>query len=220
MRWLVPLAALVLAGCGAGTSSSSRANGTPAANQPTVGPASDQRANESLRIPGGQTCLEWLTRLNIRHRALPATRGMRTPVRVTGPIAGVSYVLGGRAEVTADCRLILALDWIGPHLRQFGVTAVRHSGAYVYRRTRSGRPSLHARGLALDVHEFSFSTTHFEVKRHYQRNLDSGCTRSAPTLNQLECRLRGLRLFRELITPDHNADHYDHLHLAIAPLPG
>ena len=27
-----------------------------------------------------------------------------------------------------------------------------------------------------------------------------------------------LRLFRELITPDHDADHRDHVHLAIVPL--
>lgn len=163
--------------------------------------------------------MQWLSWLRIPYRRLPPTVGMETPVEVTGPISGVAYVVNGRQSVVADCRLILALDWIGPYLRQFGVTAIRHSGAYVYRTTKSGRPSLHARGLALDVHGFYFHQTHFEVEEDFQRNLDDGCSRDAPTLNQLECRLRALRLFKELITPDDNADHHDHFHLGIMRTP-
>ena len=176
----------------------------------------DGNALESLRIPGGDECLGWLARLGIEHRSLKATRGVTTPVEVSGPVAEVRYVSAGRSSFVADCRLVLALDWIGPHLRQFGVSEVRHSGAYVYRTTRSGRPSRHAKGLAIDVHGVRVDGKFHTVKRDFEKGLGWGCDTGAPRLNQISCRLRGLRLFRELITPDHNADHHDHLHLAIA----
>jgi hypothetical protein len=38
-------------------------------------------------------------------------------------------------------------------------------------------------------------------------------------LNRLACRFAQLRLFQELLTPDSNADHRDHLHFAIARAP-
>jgi hypothetical protein len=47
----------------------------------------------------------------------------------------------------------------------------------------------------------------------------NGCVDEAPVLNRLACRLSQLRLFQELLTPDSNADHRDHLHLAIAREP-
>ncbi len=180
-------------------------------------PAWDGSADQSLRIPGGSTCLGWLTRLGIDHRPLSPRPGVATPVEVHGPIGGVSYVSGGRTGVVADCRLILALDWISPDLRALGVRTIRHSGAYVYRTTRSGRPSLHARGLAIDIHGFRTPAAGYEVETDYERG-ELGCEQGAPLPNQVHCRLRQRRLFRELITPDHNADHHDHLHLAIAPL--
>ncbi|HTU57188.1 MAG TPA: hypothetical protein VMF89_02125, partial [Polyangiales bacterium] len=49
--------------------------------------------------------------------------------------------------------------------------------------------------------------------------LQDGCSTDAPLLNQLACRLKARGLFRELLTPDYDADHHDHLHLGLAPLP-
>lgn len=173
--------------------------------------------NQSLRIPGGETCLEWLPRRGIRYRRLDDVAGVATPVEVSGPIAGVRYVVSGEQSVVADCRLILALDWIGPSLRELGVVEVRHSGAYVYRTQRNGRPSLHARGLAIDVHEIVLAEQRADVRTNFARGRGNGCAEGDPSLNRLVCRLRALQLFQELITPDHNADHYDHIHLAISP---
>jgi hypothetical protein len=181
-------------------------------------PAWDSGANQSLRLGGGSECLGWLHQLGIAYEPLPPTRGMETPVRVTGPIGGIQYLSNGKPGLTADCRLILALDWSARELAPMGVTSINHSGAYVYRTTKSGRPSLHAKGLAIDVHGVQFGPYTHWVEQDYQRGLGDACFAESPALNQFECRLRRLRLFRELITPNHNSDHHDHLHLAISPL--
>lgn len=180
--------------------------------------AYDAGARESLRIPGGTRCLELLEELGIQHRRLEPTRGMQTPVAVTGPIGAVRYVSQGRPTLVCDCRLALALHWSATVLSDFGVSEVAHLGAYAYRTTRSGRLSLHARGLALDVAALRVHDRRLTVVTDFARGLGDGCRQGAPTLNQVACRLRRLRLFRELITPDHDRDHHDHLHLAIVPL--
>lgn len=206
LRW--PALAAVLVGvfaCAPGTFSSWRAP-----------PAWDRSANQANRIPGGQECLEWLERLGIQHRRLSAKPGVGTPVVIEGPIGGIRFFTQGREELVCDCRLVLALDWSARLLQPMGVQAMNHSGAYVYRTTRSGRPSLHARGLAIDVHGIQVGEQWFWVKKDYQAGLRDGC--KGPVLNDISCRLRHLRLFRELITPDHNSDHHDHFHLGIPPL--
>jgi hypothetical protein len=173
--------------------------------------------DQGRRIPPGDECLGWLSKLGIEHERLPPKPGVQTPVEVRGPIAGIDYRSAERKSLVADCRLVLALDWIGPSLREFSVSEVRHSGAYVYRTQKSGRPSLHARGLAIDFHEFISERGRTEVESDFERGLGDGCGHDAPQLNRLVCRLRRLHLFRELITPDHDEDHHDHVHVAISP---
>jgi hypothetical protein len=143
---------------------------------------------------------------------------MIDPVRVTGPINGIDFFSEGERGITCDCRMVLALDWSARALAPLGVTGIRHSGAYVYRTTKSGRPSLHARGLAIDVHAVDFGGHVRWVEKDFERGRRGDCDPDAPALNRVECQLRSLQLFRELITPDDNHDHHDHLHLAISPL--
>jgi hypothetical protein len=121
--------------------------------------------------------------------------------------------------MVSDCRLALALAKLAPELRSLGITAVRFSGAYSYRMARVGRLSLHAYGLALDVHEVTAHGHSYVVARDFARGLPNGCAEGAPLLNRLACRLAQLRMFQELLTPDSNADHHDHLHIAIARIP-
>ncbi len=167
-------------------------------------------------LPGGEACLQWLSALGISHRRLSDLRGVDTPVEVNGPIAGVTYVTAGKVSIVGDCRLILALDWTSRTLTRVGVSAVRHSGAYVYRTTSRGRPSLHARGLAIDIHGVYVGGTWYEVERDYATGQGPVCTAMQPFVNHVYCRLAQLNLFRELITPDHNAEHHDHFHLGVA----
>ncbi len=169
-------------------------------------------------IPGGEQCLERLREQGVRFESLPEERGVQTPILLRGPVGGVDFWSSGGAMVV-DCRMALALTHVAPVFASLGVKRARFSGAYVYRTSRKGRLSLHAYGLAIDVHAVS-TDQEFSVSKDFARGLGDGCNDQAPVLNQLACRLRSQGLFRELLTPDYDADHHDHLHLGLAPLPG
>jgi hypothetical protein len=182
-----------------------------------------RRGHESLSIPGGDECLEQLASAGIAFEPLGERPGVRTPVAVKGPIGGIRYERGDSSPLVCDCRLVVALGRVAPELSSLGVTRVRYSGAYVYRTQRSGRPSLHAEGLAIDVHELTAAGSRFTVAADYQRGADASCSEppqatALPLPNRLACELGRTRLFEEILTPDDNRDHRDHLHLAIAPL--
>jgi hypothetical protein len=173
----------------------------------------------SLDIPSGDACLRELLGLGVAFRRKGETIGVDTPVAVSGAIGGIRYYANGNLPLLCDCRLAVALHRIAPLLQQAGVREARFSGAYSYRTTRTGRLSLHARGLAIDLHEFVVAGRTLSVDRDYARDLSPDCSPSGPVLNRLACDLRASGLFRELLTPDYDADHHDHFHLAIAPLP-
>ena len=173
----------------------------------------------AAEIPAGDGCLQELRRAGVSFEALPEKRGVDTPVAITGPIGQVRYESAGASEMVADCRLALGLVKIAPELASLEITGVRFSGAYSYRMSRVGRLSLHAYGLALDIHEVTAAGKSHSVKRDFARGLPNGCKSDAPLLNRLACRFAQLRLFQEFLTPDSNADHRDHLHVAIARVP-
>lgn len=176
------------------------------------------RGLRSLTIPDGEACLSWLTDHEVAFHSLSPKPGMATPIAVTGPIGGIRYETGGASLVVCDCRLAVALEQIGPELQAFGVTEVHHSGAYAYRTTRAGRPSLHARGLAIDVHQVRTPQQKLDVLHDYVRGAGPSCKADSPTLNRLACELDRTGLFQQVMTPDDDSAHRDHLHLAIPPL--
>jgi hypothetical protein len=169
-------------------------------------------------IPDGEACLALLASEDVRFHELPPKPGMVTPVAVTGPIGGIRYESGGVTSIVCDCRLAVALDWLAPELRSFGIREIHHSGAYVYRTTRNGGPSLHALGLAIDLHRFRFGAQGLEVSKDYARGQGPSCEQDSPTLNRLACEVERTGLFQQVMTPDDDYDHRDHLHLAISPL--
>lgn len=191
----------------------------PRAKTVEGGPKALPAARIAELFPGGEACLARLAAAGVPFRPSEPRRGVSTPVVISGPIGGIEFWSYGNSPMITDCRFALALAEVTPDLRELGVSRVRFSGAYVYRMSRVGRLSLHAHGLAIDVHEVTAFGRSFDVKRDFARGLGAGCDAGAPLLNRLACRLRQRRLFKELLTPDDNADHHDHLHLAIAPEP-
>ena len=173
----------------------------------------------AAEFPAGDECLERLRGAGVAFNLVSDKRGVETPIALGGPIGGVRYWTVGAGPMVSDCRLALALAKLAPELRALGISAMRFSGAYSYRMARVGRLSLHAYGLALDVHEVTAYGTSHVVARDFAKGLPNGCASDAPLLNRLACRLAQLRMFQELLTPDSNADHHDHLHLAIARAP-
>ncbi len=173
----------------------------------------------AAEFPGGDTCLSDLRAAGVPFQPVSDKRGVATPIALEGPIGGVRYWTIGAGPMVSDCRLALALAKVAPELRGLGISAMRFSGAYSYRMAKVGRLSLHAYGLALDVHEVTADGKSYVVARDFKKGLPNGCAADAPLLNRLACRLAQLRLFQELLTPDSNADHHDHLHIAIARAP-
>lgn len=173
----------------------------------------------AAEFPSGDECLRRLRATGVAFNLVSEKRGVETPISLAGPIGGVRYWTVGPEPMVSDCRLALALAKLAPELRGLGITGVRFSGAYSYRMARVGRLSLHAHGLALDVHEVTAHGQSYVVARDFAKGLPNGCAEGAPLLNRLACRLAQLRMFQELLTPDSNADHHDHLHIAIARIP-
>lgn len=184
------------------------------AHEGRVPAAWDATAVQSLRIPGGKRCLAVLDQLGIEYEKLSPRGRVSTPVKIRSDIAGITF----KPQLVCDCRLALALHWSAPVLESWHIREVEHYGAYANRTTRSGRPSLHAQGLAVDIARFRFPDARLDVASNYERGWGAGCRPNAPPLNRVVCQLRELGLFRELITPDHDADHHDHVHLGILPL--
>jgi hypothetical protein len=179
------------------------------------------RTRNELRsvLPGGATCLAELSERGVPFRSLDHELGVKTPIVVNGPIAGIRFYTGANGPLVADCRLVLALDRVAPDLRALGVSDVRFSGAYVYRLSNKGRVSLHAYGLAIDMHGFTRLGVHYEVDRDFHKGLGTALSADAPPINLIASTFHNCGLFHEYLTPNDNADHHDHVHVGVSPLP-
>jgi hypothetical protein len=171
-------------------------------------------------IPGGSDCLSELAATGTRFAKSAPVLGIATPVVVQGPLGGIPYYTLEKKPMVADCRLALALVSIAPELSALGVTRVRFSSTYVYRTSHPGRMSMHAYGLAIDVHAVEIGGTMLDVKKAFARGRGAACAAGMAPLNLVACRIRGRALFKELIGPDDNAAHHDHFHLGLKPLAG
>lgn len=195
----------------------------PSENSPfaKMGDVPRPRTRNELRsvLPGGAACLAQLSLRGVPYRSLDHELGVKTPVVVDGPIAGLRFYTGDNGPLIADCRLVLALDLVAPELTALGVSDVRFSGAYVYRLSNKGRVSLHAYGLAIDLHGFTRLGVHYEVDHDFKKGLGVSPAADAPPVNAIATRLRNSGFFHEYLTPDDNADHHDHVHIGVSPLP-
>ncbi|HEX6276556.1 MAG TPA: extensin family protein [Polyangiaceae bacterium] len=180
-------------------------------------PASVARTAPSA-VVGGPACLAELATRDVPFERSAPVLGVATPIVVKGPIGGVRFYTLEKKPFVVDCRLALALSEIAADLRDLGISEARYSGAYVYRTSHPGRMSLHAYGLAIDLHEFRVNGGGLLVKKAFERG--RGCSSGLPLLNQLACRVEARRLFHEQIGPDDNAAHHDHFHFGLRPLPG
>lgn len=166
-------------------------------------------------------CLDELLARGVAFVPLRHSRGVALPVQIEGPVAGVSYRPTAGFELVVDCRFALVLASVGPILRRHGVSALEFSIAHRYRQTRYGRLSLHANGLALDVHRAIFDDgEQLSVRRDFSRRRGAyGCSAPSKPMNALACDLKHTGWFSELLTPDDDADHADHFHLGVARTP-
>jgi hypothetical protein len=221
--WSAPVAALVADAPADIPSESTPPDEPPSATLPPAPltcPAAQSALPTELRvaadeIPGGPECRAALDRLGVRYGTFNEQSSL--VVLRSDSIGAVRFRGLDSAPLVADCRLILAFYRVASALERAGVSEVRYSGAYSYRMSRTGRLSLHAYGLAIDVHALVVDGKVLQVERDFRRGLAACPCAGQPPLNQVACRLRSVHLFRELLTPDYDADHKNHFHLGLAP---
>jgi hypothetical protein len=170
-------------------------------------------------------CLEALDRLGVAHRRVRRP-GVAIAVQVRGLVGGIEYRSYSGEALVVDCSLVHALASAGPMLRARGIERVNYSSAYQRRNIRgTSRPSRHSFGLAIDVHTFALGgEAVVTVKSDYEQGLGDAddcvgepLTRSGGLLRAVECDLVRSDLFRALLTPDFDPDHYNHFHLEALP---
>ena len=174
----------------------------------------------------------------VARRKLGVTRfrgtavGVATPVRVTGPIAGVRFIAPGRKSPYGilDCRLALALAELALVLKRYDVVEARIDNMYRPRAHLPGKKkrSQHAYGLAVDLTGLKRADgSELSVERDFQGAIgepvcgDGARARAelsseAATLRDLICDVARSGLFHHILTPNHDRAHRDHFHLDIA----
>jgi hypothetical protein len=153
-------------------------------------------------------------------------RGIADGVEVSGPIGGVTYQGYGGDPLVLDCSLVFSLARAGQFLLAQGVVHATYSSAYQRRNIRhTNRPSRHSYGLALDVHTFELSdASTMAVRDDYEQGLGDADDCMGEPLSELGTRMRAIDctlshsgLFRIVLDPDYDQDHYNHFHLEARP---
>jgi hypothetical protein len=184
---------------------------------------------------GAEPCFEWLDTLGIDHERDPEVEGaaldqVAAPLRLLGPIAGVTYAHVGRSPTheLIDCRLVVALAHWGRLLRAAGVTRVEHMSVFrpEARVNGTAKPSAHATALAMDTARFHLEDgTELDVledwadKKRGAPPCDEreGEPEAQALLRRLVCEAVDDDLFQVVITPHHNRAHRNHVHVEIVP---
>lgn len=181
-------------------------------------------AGRALASIEGDACVSRLEALGVAFEPLAEAPGVRAPIRLEGPIAGIT--IEGHVEVL-DCRLALALAAWAPSLRAHGVRTLRamsihRPGARV---AGSRRVSGHAHALAIDVGAIELDDgTAIDVLEGWEsreRGADpcgehAEGARSA-RLRSAVCAAVRRELFQIVLTPHHDRAHRNHVHLELVP---
>ncbi|HVH46354.1 MAG TPA: extensin family protein [Labilithrix sp.] len=188
---------------------------------------------------GRSACEAELVRRKIPFARAESTRGVRAPVRLAGPLHGVTI----HSELTEtkrvrspfeifDCRLVLALDDFTEVVAQNDVVEILHMSAFRSRKQRGCTSKFankqHCGALAVDVGTFvKKDGTRLVVDRDFNGKIGQGtCISNAkpsPVTPEAEelwgyvCESARRALFNVVLTPNFNADHKNHFHLEVTP---
>ena len=188
-----------------------------------AGEGSDPEPESTEPRPG---CLEALDELGVDYERA-RRRGIRLGVQVNGALQGIEFrAYKAGVPLVLDCSLVYSLARSGELLARHGIEVVRYSSAYDRRNIRgTRRPSRHSFGLAIDVHTFRTADGEvYTIKDDYEQglgdNLDcigEALTEAGQHLRAIDCLLTRSELYRVVLSPDFDADHYNHFHLEALP---
>jgi hypothetical protein len=169
--------------------------------------------------------------------AAPPMPGVRTPIRLMGPLHGVTIhsTLPPEARVTSvfeilDARLAIALDDFTALLEKHDIVELVHYTMYRPPAELPADPTKqirHPAGLAIDVGAFKKRDGRWLAvgpdwpSAIGQKTCGAGArdhwTRAARELVSIVCEAMDQRIFHFMLTPDFDAAHADHVHLEIKP---
>ncbi len=184
-----------------------------------------------------EACESELVAREIPHRAAGPKRGMAAPVRLTGPLHGVTFHTllnaperGHSSYELFDCRLLLSLDELAKLLVAQDVVEVMYYSAY--RPPPGGFPDgrlgeRHDGGLAIDIGYFRTKDgLGLNVERDYQPwpgkkpcapgPVPKLMTRNSLALRKIACDAIEARLFNAALTPGYDPTHRDHFHFELS----
>jgi len=181
-------------------------------------------------------CEAELARRGISFAHVDDARGVLAPVRLSGPLHGVTYRTGLSAPQRGsspleivDCRLALSLDDFAIQLAAHDVVEVVHFS--IYRPPSTKWPanriaSRHPGALAIDAASFvKRDGQALTVERDFHGHIGAAtcgpgasphpATVEAMELRGILCDAADARLFNVTLTPDYNWAHRNHFHLEI-----
>jgi hypothetical protein len=152
------------------------------------------------------------------------------PIRLTGPIRGVAFVIPWTKDPSSDphtiwdCRLAAAMIPVASWLFSQGVREVHYFSVLRKGSMARARPrSQHNAGLAIDVLAVHApgEPTRWNVEDHYPPGVLSGCPAPVAPMGDpaaqlwmtLVCHASTGAWFHTILTPDHDHAHRNHLHL-------
>lgn len=176
-----------------------------------------------------ETCEAELARRRIPYERVGEARGVIAPLRLTGPLSGVTF----RSSLPAaqrskavieiyDCRLVLALDDFARLLARHDIVEVVHMS--VYRPVSSKVPlkgpgRRHGGALAIDAGFFKTKDGRtLSVEKDFHGRIGAKpcpAPANASELRKIACEANDARLFNVLLTPDYNWAHRNHFHLEV-----
>lgn len=160
-------------------------------------------------------CLADLDRLGVQYQVEPQSASTSRACRVQNPIRVSAATVPFSRPTVAACSFVLKFDQFEREVirplakRSFGrdLKSVVDIGAYSCRSTRAGRESEHAHGLAMDIAGFELSDgTMILVKEEWTKRGKGRDFLRAVTS-------QACRYFNEVLDPDSDRDHADHIHL-------
>lgn len=177
-------------------------------------------------------CRTQLQKERLPHRRVyGGASGIATPLRIDGPLHEVGFRTAGPKSKFSllDCRLLLTLDELAAILAKHGVSEIQVDNLYRPHAHLPGKKrgrSQHAYGLAMDVTAFTLKDgRRLVVEDHFNGKLgEAVCgadaqlhdeTPEALALRNLVCDIAQSGLFHNVLTPNHNTAHHNHLHLDI-----
>lgn len=205
---------------------------------PKEAEAMGTRAHQYANLTNQEAFAE-LDRRGIAYSTVsPPPRGVRAPIRLEGPLRGVSIhgVLPAEQRARSvfefmDARLALALDDFCELLARHDIVELVHMTIYRPAGKRPEDPDApqtrHPGGMAIDVGALRKKNGRWlAVGPHWPASLGSKTcgigarelkARPARELVSIVCEAADLRIFHYMLTPHFDKAHHDHLHLEIKP---